>query len=182
MPPDEDQLVRRAVARDPEAFGGLYELYINRIGRYVYYKVGHAEEAEDLTEQVFLKAWESIHNFRGEPPAFPIWLFRLAHNLVIDYHRTRKQTAELHEFIEDKNPLPEEIVDARIDSEILRKAISRLTPEQQQVVVLRFIEGLPHAQVAAIMNKNEVAVRGIQYRAIVALQRIVRTTLEEARQ
>lgn len=179
MPPDEGELVRRVVAsRDPDAFGQLYELYIDRIGRYIYYKVGNREEAEDLTEQVFLKAWENIQGFRGEPAAFPVWIFRLAHNLVIDYHRTRRQTTELHEFIEDSHPLPDEIVDARLDNEMLRKAIAKLTNEQQQVVILRFIHGLPHAQVAEILKKNEVAVRGIQYRAIVALQRILRNTMD----
>jgi RNA polymerase sigma-70 factor (ECF subfamily) len=179
MPPDEADLVRRVVAtHDPDAFGQLYELYIDRIGRYVYYKVGDREEAEDLTEQVFLKAWESMQNFRSEPAAFPVWIFRLAHNLVIDYHRTHRETSELHEFIEDTRPLPEDVVDARLDSEMLRAAITKLTPEQQQVVILRFIQGMPHAQVAAIMGKNEVAVRGIQYRAVVALQRILRSTME----
>lgn len=185
MPPDEAdlvreaELVRRVVAtHDQDAFGQLYELYIDRIGRYVYYKVGSREEAEDLTEQVFLKAWESMQSFRSEPAAFPVWIFRLAHNLVIDYHRTHRQTAELHEFIEDAKPLPEDEVGARLDSEMLKQAIGRLTAEQQQVIILRFIQGLPHAQVAAIMGKNEVAVRGIQYRAVVALQRILKGALE----
>jgi RNA polymerase sigma-70 factor, ECF subfamily len=179
MPPDEAELVRRVVAtRDRDAFGQLYELYIDRIGRYVYYKVGVREEAEDLTEQVFLKAWESIQGFRGEPAAFPVWIFRLAHNLVIDYHRTHRQTTELHEFIEDAHPLPEDVVGARLDNEMLQAAIAKLTDEQQQVVILRFIHGLPHAQVAGIMGKNEVAVRGIQYRAIVALQRILKSTMD----
>jgi RNA polymerase sigma-70 factor (ECF subfamily) len=182
MPPDEADLVRRVVAtRDPDAFGQLYELYIDRIGRYIYYKVGLREDAEDLTEQVFLKAWENAQGFRGEPGQFPVWIYRLAHNLVIDYRRTHKQTTELHEFIEDSRPLPEEIVGARLDNEMLQAAIAKLTDEQQQVVILRFIHGLPHAQVANIMGKNEVAVRGIQYRAIVALQRILRSTADLAR-
>ena len=182
MPPDESELVRRVVAsRDPDAFGQLYELYIDRIGRYIYYKVGNREEAEDLTEQVFLKAWENIQGFRGEPAAFPVWIFRLAHNLVIDYHRTHRQTSELHEFIEDAHPLPEDVVGAHLDSEMLKAAITKLTDEQQQVVILRFIHGLPHAQVADILGKNEVAVRGIQYRAIVALQRILRNTMDGSR-
>src|SRR5512136_42362 len=145
MPPDEAELVRHVVAtRDPDAFGQLYQLYIDRIGRYVYYKVGVREEAEDLTEQVFLKAWESMQGFRGEPVAFPVWIFRLAHNLVIDYHRTHRQTTGLHDFIEDTQPLPEDVVGARLDSEMLRGAIAHLTDEQQQVVILRFIHGLPH--------------------------------------
>jgi RNA polymerase sigma-70 factor, ECF subfamily len=182
MPPDEAELVRRVVAtRDTDAFGQLYELYIDRIGRYVYFKVGDREEAEDLTEQVFMKAWESVQNFRSDPAAFPVWIFRLAHNLVIDYHRTHRQTTELHEFIEDPHPLPEDEVGARLDSEMLQAAIAKLTPEQQQVVILRFIQGMPHAQVAAIMGKNEVAVRGIQYRAVVALQRILKTSMELSR-
>jgi RNA polymerase sigma-70 factor (ECF subfamily) len=182
MPPDEADLVRHVVAtRDPEAFGQLYQLYIDRIGRYIYYKVGEREEAEDLTEQVFLKAWESVQGFRGEPGAFPVWIFRLAHNLVIDYHRTHRQTTELHEFIEDPHPLVDDQVGARLDNEMLQAAIARLTPEQQQVVILRFIQGMPHAQVAEILGKNEVAVRGIQYRAVVALQRILRSQMDVAR-
>lgn len=182
MPPDEAELVRLVVAtRDPDAFGQLYQQYIDRIGRYIYYKVGDREEAEDLTEQVFLKAWESIQGFRGEPAAFPVWIFRLAHNLVIDYHRTHRQTAELHEFIEDTHPLPEDEVGAHLDNEMLQAAIARLTPEQQQVVILRFIQGMPHAQVAEILGKNEVAVRGIQYRAVVALQRILRSQMDLSR-
>ena len=179
MPSDEAELVRHVVAtHDQDAFGQLYELYIDRIGRYIYYKVGDREEAEDLTEQVFLKAWESIQGFRGEPGAFAAWIFRLAHNLVIDYHRTHKQTSELHEFIEDAHPQPEDVVGTHLDSEMLQSAIAHLTEEQQQVVILRFIHGLPHAQVAEIMGKNEVAVRGIQYRAIVALQRILKSTMD----
>ena len=182
MPPDEAELVRRVVAtRDPDAFGQLYELYIDRIGRYIYYKVGVREEAEDLTEQVFLKAWESMQGFRGEPAAFPVWIFRLAHNLVIDYHRTHRQTTELHEFIEDCNPSPDDEVGAHLDREMLQAAIAKLTDEQQQVVILRFLHGLPHAQVAEIMGKNEVAVRGIQYRALVALQRILHSTMDVQR-
>jgi RNA polymerase sigma-70 factor (ECF subfamily) len=182
MPPDEAELVRRVVAtRDPDAFGQLYEIYIDRIGRYIYYKVGDREEAEDLTEQVFLKAWENIQGFRGEPAAFPVWIFRLAHNLVIDHHRTQRQTAQLNEFIVDTRPQPEEEVAVRLDNEQLRQAISHLTPEQQRVVILRFIQGMSHAEVAAIMKKNEVAVRGIQYRALVALQRILKSTEDLAR-
>jgi RNA polymerase sigma-70 factor, ECF subfamily len=182
MPPDEAELVRHVVAtRDPDAYGQLYQLYIDRIGRYIYYKVGDREEAEDLTEQVFLKAWESIQGFRGEPAAFPVWIFRLAHNLVIDYHRTHRQTTELHEFIEDSRPQPEDEVGVRLDNQMLQAAITRLTPEQQQVVILRFIQGMPHAQVAEILGKNEVAVRGIQYRAVVALQRILKSQMDIAR-
>jgi RNA polymerase sigma-70 factor (ECF subfamily) len=128
---------------------------------------------------VFLKAWENIDRFRGENHAFSIWLFRLAHNLVIDYHRTKRKKAELSEVIEDTRPQPDDVVAARLDTDMLREAIAQLTPEQQQVIILRFVEDLPHAQVAAIMGKNEIAVRGLQYRAIVALQRILKETAED---
>ena len=179
--PEEAHLVQKAKSGDSEAFAQLYDAYVERVYRYIHFRVSDDLLTEDLVSQVFLKAWESIQGFRGEPAAFPVWIFRLAHNLVIDYHRTHRQTSELHEFIEEANPLPEDVVGARLDSEMLKTAIAKLTPEQQQVVILRFIQGMPHAEVAAIMRKNEVAVRGIQYRAVVALQRILRSTIDLTR-
>ncbi len=88
--PTESELVALAVRRDAAAFGQLYELHLDSIYRYIYYRVGNAAEAEDLTEQVFLKAWEHIaaYDQRGLP--FAAWLYRVAHNLVVDYRRTRR--------------------------------------------------------------------------------------------
>ena len=116
--PTESELVALAVRRDAAAFGQLYQIHLDSIYRYIYYRVGNAAEAEDLTEQVFLKAWEHIaaYDQRGLP--FAAWLYRVAHNLVVDYHRTRRPTTSLTEplaeTLVDKGAGPEEQVERRL--------------------------------------------------------------------
>src|SRR5439155_10717156 len=97
---DEAYLVARAVERDAAAFGRLYEAYLDRIFRYVYFRVGSTSDAEDLTEQVFLKAWEAIDRYQPRGTPFTAWLYRLAHNLVIDYYRSRRPTTPLEEIVD----------------------------------------------------------------------------------
>ena len=173
--PTESELVQRAIKGDAQAFGELYQQNLKRIYRYTFYKVGSATEAEDLTEQTFLKAWEAMGRYREQGVPFSAWLFRLAHNLVIDYHRTRHEAASLDDAMEteDKQPGPDEIARARLDVGTLQDAITKLTPEQQQVIILRFVQGLSHGDVAAIMGKNEGAIRGLQHRALAALHELV---------
>jgi RNA polymerase sigma-70 factor, ECF subfamily len=173
--PADSELIQRAISGDAQAFGELYEENLKPIYRYVFYRVGNADEAEDLTEQTFLKAWEAMGRFREQGVPFSAWLYRLAHNLVIDYHRTRHNPAPLDDAIdsEDRGPGPEEVASEHLEIEALKKAVARLTPEQQQVVLLRFVEGLGHSDVAAIMGKNEGAVRGLQHRALQALHAIL---------
>lgn len=167
----EATLVQRASARDAEAFADLYELHLGRIFRYFYYRLGHREDAEDLTEQVFLKAWQSIDGYdcRGVP--FSAWLFRIAHNLLIDEKRRHRETAELDEAleIEDAASTPEELTLLRMESRELADVLRRLSQLEQSVVILRFFEGLDHRAVAAIINKSEVACRSIQSRALARL-------------
>lgn len=172
--PSEAELVQRAIQRDAAAFGELYSVYLNKVYRYIYYKVGNATEAEDLTEQVFLQAWEAIDRYRQQGAPFAAWLFRLAHNRVIDYHRTKKSHAPLDPSLEDSRPGPEEVVARRLDVQNLKQALKRLTEEQQQVILLRFVEGMSHAEVGAIIGKGEGAVRSIQYRALLALGEILK--------
>lgn len=173
--PTERELVQRAIAGDAQAFGELYEENLKQIYRYVYYKVGSAAEAEDLTEQTFLKAWEAIGRFKEQGIPFSAWLFRMAHNLVIDYHRTHHESAPLDDLIgtDDGRAGPDDVVAVKLDVETLRRAIRLLTAEQQQVIILRLIHGLSHAEVAAIMGKNEGAVRGLQHRALATLHEIL---------
>jgi RNA polymerase sigma-70 factor (ECF subfamily) len=169
--PTESELIKQAVKRDAPAFGELYQLHLRQIYRYIFYKVGNPSEAEDLTEQVFLKAWEAMPRYREQGVPFAAWLFRLAHNTVIDYHRTKHEAVALDELIdaEDGQASPEDVTSTRLDVQTLQTAITRLTPEQQQVVILRFVQGLSHGEVAAIMGKNEGAIRGLQHRALEAL-------------
>ena len=170
------RLVARAVRRDAAAFGILYESYLDRIYRYVYYRVGTISEAEDLTEQVFLKAWEAIDRYEPRGIPFSAWLYRLAHNLVVDHYRARRPTMPLADVGEAEEPGIDvvEAIEARLDAEEVRAALLTLNVEHQQLIALRFVEGLSHAEVAQITGKSEGATRVVQYRALQALARALR--------
>jgi RNA polymerase sigma-70 factor (ECF subfamily) len=174
---DEPRLVARAVKRDAAAFGILYETHLDRIFRYIYYRVGSNGEAEDLTEQVFLKAWEAIDRYESRGVPFVAWLYRLAHNLVIDQYRARRVTVPLEDVGEAEEP-GLDVVDAvedKLDAEEIRLALRKLSAEHQQLIVLRFVEGLSHAEVAQITGKSEGATRVVQYRALQALARALQS-------
>ncbi|HEY7781474.1 MAG TPA: sigma-70 family RNA polymerase sigma factor [Ktedonobacterales bacterium] len=172
-----DALVERAIARDHEAFGALYDLYFERIFRYVLLKVGEPAEAEDLAATVFLNAWRGIGHFvsRG-PGSFGAWLFRLAHNALVDRYRHLREAAPLDEVDErdlpnDARDDPASVLDWRLTVEELRAALATLTEEQREVVLLRFVGELSAREVGEHMGKQEGTVRGLQFRAIDALRR-----------
>ena len=167
--PTESELVQRAVRRDAAAFGQLYELHLDAIYRYIYYRVGNATEAEDLTEQVFLKAWEHMGAYDDRGLPFAAWLYRMAHNLVIDYRRTRKVAEPLSEFLVEKSAGPQETVELRLEMAEVAAALRRLSPDYQQIILLRFVQGCSHAEAAAVMGKSEGALRALQCRALASL-------------
>lgn len=170
--PGERQLVRRAQIGDPEAFARLYDGYVDRIYRYVYFRITHDQTAEDITAQVFLKAWENLNRYKhGETP-FLGWLYTIARNSVIDHYRTRKETVPLEDtniFQEDASEAITEQIDRASEVRTLRAALQALTEEQQQVLTLKFITGLNTAQVARQMGKRQGAIRALQMRALQAL-------------
>lgn len=170
----EKNLIENAIKGEAEAFGLLYDRYQPQIYRFIFIKVGHREEAEDLTHQVFLKSWENIdsYNFQGFP--FSSWLYRVARNQVIDYYRTKKINLSLESIVELKTENPNtKIIDDALDIEKVKKAISQLNPGQQDVIVLRFIEDFSPGETASILNKTETAVKLLQYRAIKNLKKIL---------
>lgn len=168
----EAELVARAVAGDCTAFGEIYTRYLDAIYRYVFYRIYDADDAEDLTETVFLKAWQSISDYKNIGLKFSCWLYRIAHNTVIDYHRRKKadpcmDTSEIQDEM-----MPSHLVRSLSDMEdasALAQAISQLSEEEQQIIMLRFVEGFSHAEVAAIMGKTEGACRMLQNRTLIAL-------------
>jgi RNA polymerase sigma-70 factor (ECF subfamily) len=171
----EAELSRRASNGDVDAFGEMYALHRDTIYRYVYYRTGHVAEAEDLTEQTFLKAWEAMERYEHQECGFTGWLYRIAHNLVADHYRTRKETVSIEELLpslelEGKELAPEELLTYQEDLQQLQAAIAQLPDEQQQVVILRFVEGISHAEVASIIGKSEGNSRVVQYRALATLQ------------
>jgi RNA polymerase sigma-70 factor (TIGR02952 family) len=173
----ERALAARATQGDRAAYSELYQRYVDRIYRYIYYKVGQRDETEDLTSQTFLKAWDAIGDYEWRNHPFGAWLFRIAHNLVVDYHRARKDTVTLDdatpqlEHRTSRDELrPEQVMGELITMSRVRRAIGRLTEEQQQVLILRFFDELSTGEVADIMGKNSGAVRGLQFRALSALR------------
>ncbi len=168
----EDQLVARALAGDTAAFGSLYERYLDAIYHYVFYRVEGHQEAEDLTELVFLRAWQALENSPPREIPFRLWLYRIAHNAVVDHYRTRKEQLGLEAAAHIPTSLegPEASLARQEQAEILKRAMLLLKEEHQQVLTCRFVVGLSHAETAVIMQRNEGAVRALQYRAIVALR------------
>ena len=173
----ESALVTRATQRDHDAFSQLYQLYFDRIYRYVRLKLGNATEAEDTTSAVFFNAWRTIHNFSPQrESSFAAWLFRLAHNAVVDRFRGMRDiisldASEPRSSIHTILPGPEAQIERKVIISELTAALKLLTEEQREVVLLRFIEGLSAREVGDIMGKQEGAVRGMQFRAIEALRR-----------
>ncbi len=179
---NEADLAKRASEHDPAAFAQLYNAYVEKIYKYVYYKVGNAPDAEDLTEQVFLKAWEAIGRYTWCGYPFSSWLYKLAHNLVVDHYRTRREALPLNDILSTSDePIidPEAALNLSLDAAELQEAIAQLTDEQRQVVSLKFIEGYDNAEIAQMLNKKEGAIRALQYRALRSLQGILEA--EEAR-
>lgn len=170
---DERTLVELAIRRDREAFGKLYDRHVVRVYRHVYYMVGNAAEAEDLTAQAFLQAWEAIERYQIRGAPFVSWLMRIAHNLGVSHLRSRKPGAELPETLVDhsREGNPEEVLHRQVDGERVRQAILHLREEHRQVIILRFVEDLDYREVAAIVGKSVPAVRVIQHRALNALRK-----------
>jgi RNA polymerase sigma-70 factor (ECF subfamily) len=182
-PNEEQRVVARATRRDSAAFGILYETHLDRVYRYVYYRVGSTTEAEDLTEQVFLKAWEAIDRYESRGVPFIAWLYRLAHNLVIDHYRARRPTMPLEDVGEAEEPGANilDAVESQLDAEQVREALRKLSPEHQQLIVLRFVEGMSHAEVAQITGKSEGATRVVQFRALQNLARVMQGEREPSK-
>ena len=172
---DEESLVAKAKRRDAAAFAQLYEAYFERIYRYFVVRVGNTWEAEDLTEQVFLRALESIENYEWRGVSFGAWLFRIAHNLIVDSLRRKSNGTEpllAAETIPGDDDL-EEIVDLNLRIEQVLEVLPLLTNDQRQVIGLRFGAGLPIAESARVMGKSEGAIKALQYNALAALRRLL---------
>ncbi len=173
--PTNEALVARAAQGDTDAFGDLYERLLDDIYRYVYYRVSNQQDAEDLTETIFLKAWQGLANYKPEGAPFVAWLYRIAHNTVVDHYRTRKISEPLadHPYLPDERESVEAQVFSRAEVEQLRQTLQEMTPIHQEVLVLRFINGLSPAETAAALNKSNGAIRVLQHRALKELQALM---------
>ena len=174
---DEQSLVRRAQQQDKEAFAELYEAYFDKIYRYIVLKIGDRTEAEDMTQQVFLKALKSLPSYKWKDVPFSAWLYRIAHNQMVDHFRksSRQQSCELTEEItpDDPDDNPQHQTELKVDIQNLVKAVRQLTKAQQEVIALRFSSDLPVAEVARLMGRSEGAIKALQHSAVVALRKIM---------
>ena len=169
---DKQTLVLRSQAGDQDAFACLYDTYIERIYRYVYFRVADEDVAEDITSQVFLKSWEKLASFQVGPTPFIAWLYRIAHNAVIDYYRTRKVALPLEQATAaeiGRTDGTDEKLDRQFEGQQLRVALAQLTAEQQQVMILKFIMGFSTCQIAQQLGKQQGAIRALQMRALKGL-------------
>jgi RNA polymerase sigma factor (sigma-70 family) len=174
----EPILVEKAIMGDADAFGKLYQHYLPALYRYIYQRIGNINDAEDLTEQVFLKAWEALPGYRQRGYPFSAWLYRIGHNAVVDYHRRHRSTIPLAQLpVESRRDhqcsLPEQIIAAE-EIEELSSAFAQLPEEQQQVISLRFYDELDHEDIGRAINKSAGASRMIQLRAVKSLGRLLR--------
>lgn len=172
----EARLVARALAGDTAAFGDIYEHFLDEIYHYIYYRVNCRQEAEDLSEAVFLRAWKALDENPPHELAFRLWLYRIAHNAVVDHYRTRKQLIELEAAADVPDPLagPEELAAGQEHIAELHRAMQLLSEDHQEVLTCRFIAGLSHTETATVMARSEQAVRALQYRAIVGLRNLLK--------
>ncbi len=195
MPPDDDQLpdqvpesatdvwrlVQRAQAGDTEAFGLIYDRYLDTVFRFIYFRVSTRQLAEDLTSETFLRALRRIGSFTWQGRDLGAWLVTIARNLVADHfksgrYRLEVSTAEVLDADRpDRGPegSPEAAVLDKLTNQTLLEAVKRLNPEQQECIVLRFLQGFSVAETARTMSKNEGAIKALQYRAVRSLARLL---------
>lgn len=172
----ENNLIKLAQKGDKSAFGKLYSHYLPKIYRFVLLKVSSKGEAEDLTHEVFLNVWQNINSFVPKGFPFSSWVYRIAKNEVIDFYRTNKNNLRLEQVEENFLKIPEtqtREINQALDMEKIKSLISLLKTDQQDVLIMRFVEGLSHQEIAAALNKNEGAVRIIQFRAIQNLKELI---------
>lgn len=172
----EQNLIKKAKAGENDCFGQLYDHYVSQIYRFVLLKVAGKAEAEDLTHEVFLSAWQNLdsYNFQGFP--FSSWLYQIARNKVIDHYRTKKSNISFENLEESALKIVgvvENDLDKVLDVEKVKIAITKLSPEQQDVIVMKFVEDLENEEIAKALGKTEGAIRLLQHRAVNNLKELL---------
>ena len=171
---EEKEVLARASQGEREAFGVLYEQYVERIFNYVYYRTGNVHDAEDLTARVFYRALNHIQNYTDRGVPFSAWLYRIAHNLVANWHRDRGRRPEIS-LDEGYTAIPHSehpevtLLQLEEQNDLLR-IIQDLPPERQQLIILKFVEHLSNAEIGQIMGRTEGAVKSLYHRTLLSLR------------
>lgn len=173
---DEAALIAQAKS-DPQSFGQLYERYVERIYNYIYHRVGSQYEAEELTARTFERALKHMGRYEDRGAPFSAWLYRIAHNQVANWHRDRsrrqRRVISLSELVQvvPQHEGPDQWDEAGEERAALRAAIRRLPPDRQLLLILKFSEELPNAQIGAIMGRSEGAIKSLYHRTLIALRK-----------
>ena len=173
----EDYLVQQAIKRDRAAFTALYERCVDRVYRHVYYRVSSHADAEDITQEAFVKAWQSIDKYKRTGAPFVTWIITIAGNLVIDHYRRQQKVVVTDEIYEVKPAEqvqdPSREAEVNFDNAIIKEAVLKLKGDKQRVILMHFIDGLTYEEIAGALNKSEGAIRVIQYRALGELRSLL---------
>jgi RNA polymerase sigma-70 factor (ECF subfamily) len=171
---NDETALKLAAQGDQEAFGVLYERYVSRIYSYIYYRTGNQHDAEDLTARVFFRALRHVENYKDRGLPLSAWLYRIAHNLVANWHRdnSRRKEVPLDEIILIRHggDLPEVLLIESEEKENLLKVIHRLPDDRQQLILLKFVEHLSNAEIGQVMGKSEGAVKSLYHRTLLTLR------------
>lgn len=168
---DAEQMIQRARRGDEQAISALYEMHADAIYRYVLYRVPTAEDAEDLTGEVFLKMVEGLPKYQLTGVPFEAWLYRIAAARIADFYRRRKRRpqAALPDTLADHIALPEDQLQHNQEIETLRGILTQFNADEQTILILRFVERKSHQEVAAALGKSANAVKAAQHRALIRL-------------
>jgi RNA polymerase sigma-70 factor (ECF subfamily) len=180
---EDSELIKRAKT-DNDAFGQLYERYADKIYNYVYYRTGNVADAEDLTARVFMRAMKHISNYDDRGVPFSAWLYRIAHNLVANWHRDRSRRKILSlddvsqwNFQEEG---PESLTQFLEDREALLETIRRLPADRQELLILKFVERLSNKEIGDIMDRSEGAIKSLYHRTLLSLREEIQSKQEQA--
>jgi RNA polymerase sigma-70 factor (ECF subfamily) len=180
---EDSDLIKRAKT-DKDAFGQLYERYVDRIYNYVYYRTGNVADAEDLTARVFMRAMKHIGNYDDRGVPFSAWLYRIAHNLVANWHRDRSRRKIMslddvsHWNFQEEGP--ESLTQFFEDREALLATIRRLPADRQELLILKFVERLSNKDIGDIMGRSEGAIKSLYHRTLLSLREEIQSKQERA--
>jgi RNA polymerase sigma-70 factor (ECF subfamily) len=159
---------------DQAAFGEIYERYVKKIYNYIYYRTSNQHDAEDLTSRVFHRALSHIQNYVDKGVPFQAWLYRIAHNLVANWHRDRgrRKIIPLDEFVVStlKSDSPDRLAEDSEERELMLTAIRRLPSERQQLLILKFVDQLSNSEIGEVMDRTEGAVKSLYHRTLISLR------------
>ena len=177
----EEYLVQQAIKRDRAAFTVLYERCVDQVYRHVYYRVSNRDDAEDITQEAFVKAWKAIDKYKRTGAPFVTWIITIAGNLVIDHYR-RQQKVEITDEIEKISekelgslvPGPEQQAEINFNNSVIKAAVLKLKEDKQKVILMHFIDDLNYEEIGKALNKSAGAIRVIQYRALEDLRGLLK--------